>query len=83
MKKSVVTVSDHAVLRYIERVLAVDVEQLRREIGHQVDRTMREGACGVTSGGFTFRLANGVVTTVLEASQPDLRTGRQRRERGE
>jgi hypothetical protein len=80
MKKPLVTVSDHAVIRYAERVLGIDMERLRREIGRRVDRSFREGACGVTAEGYTFRVQDGVVTTVLEASRPDLRLGRQRAE---
>lgn len=79
MKKPIVVVSDHALVRYIERVLEIDVETLRRRIGRQVDRVVIEGAIAVTIDGFTYRLADGTVTTVLEASRPDLRLGRQRR----
>ena len=32
MKKSIHPVSDHAVLRYLERVHGVDVEAVRREV---------------------------------------------------
>lgn len=81
MKKSRVTVSDHAVLRYLERVQGIDAESLRRHIGRQVDSVMMEGACGVIIGGFTFRIVNGVVVTVMPSSRPDPRLGRQRRDR--
>lgn len=83
MKKPVVTVSDHALVRYIERVLDIDVETLRREIGRRIDRVVVDGACGVTIDGYTYRLIDGTVTTVLETSRPDPRLGRQRRERAE
>lgn len=83
MKKPIVVVSDHALVRYIERVLNIDVEQLRREIGRRVDRGVELGATGVEIEGFLYKLSDGHVTTVLEASRPDLRCGRQRRERPE
>ncbi|WP_413874143.1 hypothetical protein [Albidovulum sp.] len=83
MKKPIVIVSDHALVRYIERVLGVDVETLRREIGRRVDRGAELGACGVEIDGWLYKLSDGTVTTVLEASRPDLRRGRQRRERPE
>jgi hypothetical protein len=83
MKKSVVIVTDHAVLRYLERVRGLDVEGLRREIGARIDRVAREGACGVILDGWEYRLADGFVVTVRAASEPDKRRGRQRRERGE
>ena len=82
MKKPLHPVSDHAVLRYLERVRGVDVEAVRREIGQIVDLSRDHGgACGVISGGFVFKLQGGVVTTVIIHNRPDLRTGRQRRER--
>lgn len=81
MKKSRVTVSDHAVLRHLERVLGIDVESCRRHIGHKVDKVMIEGACGVVIDGFHYRISGGVVTTVLIAARPDIRCGRQRRDR--
>jgi len=83
MKKSRVAVSDHALIRYLERVYKLDVELVRRELGRKIDRTFREGACAVTIDGYTYRVADGTVTTVLLASRPDLRLGRQRAERGE
>lgn len=83
MKKPIARVSDHAVVRYLERVLGVDVEGHRRDIGHAVDRAASIGACGIVIGGFCYKMQDGVVTTVIPASRPDLRCGRQRRERGE
>lgn len=80
MKKPIVIVSDHALVRYIERVLGVDVETLRREIGRRVDRGAELGACGVEVDGWLYKLQDGTVTTVFEASRPDLRRGRQRPE---
>ncbi|PQV56386.1 hypothetical protein LX70_02652 [Defluviimonas denitrificans] len=83
MKKPIVVVSDHALVRYIERVLKIDVETLRREIGRRVDRGVEMGVTGVEVDGFIYKLQEGHVTTVLEASRPDLRCGRQRKERPE
>lgn len=84
MKKPRVPVSDHAVLRYLERVGGMDIEGLRREIGHKVDLQLdHPEACGVIVAGFIYKIAGGVVTTVVAANRPDLRTGRQRRERPE
>ena len=81
MKKSRVTVSDHAVLRYLERALGIDAEAVRRQIGKKVDAVMMEGASGVVMDGITFRIVNGVVVTVMHRSRPDPRLGRQRRDR--
>jgi hypothetical protein len=70
MKKPRLRVSDHCVLRYLERVGGFDVERLRREIGQRCDAAAAVGACGVKIGGMSFRIkdsADGpVVTTVLD-----------------
>jgi hypothetical protein len=84
MKKPLTPVSDHAVLRYLERVLGLDVEAVRREIGHKVDLAQdHPGACGVVVAGFSYKIRDGVVTTVLQVNRPDPRLGRVRRERPE
>lgn len=71
MKKRRIRVSDHAVLRYLERVGGVDVERLRREIGRRVEEAAALGASGVTIGGFSFRIKEDeggpCVTTVIDA----------------
>lgn len=77
-----VDVSDHAVLRYLERVEGVDVAAVRRRIAAAVRISERhEGVSGVLHGGLRYKIRDGVVVTVLFSSQPDLRHGRQRRER--
>lgn len=84
MKKPLIPVSDHAVIRYLERVQGVDVEAIRAEIGRVCQSGVEyPGASGVVVGGFRFKIKEGVVTTVLDASRPDVRTGRQRRDRPE
>lgn len=67
MKKPVANVSDHAVLRYIERVLCVDVEALRAQIGQRVDkmRAVELGASAVISEGWRYVVVNGCVVTVV------------------
>jgi len=77
MKKPLHPVTDHAVLRYLERVEGVDVEGIRRMIGRRVDRAVAMGACGVQADGVTFRLERGVVVTVSETHRPE--RGRVRR----
>lgn len=77
MKKSRHPVTDHAVVRYLERVQGVDIEGLRREIGRVVDQGLEAGACGVISGGFVYRIEGGCVVTVTRKhTQPP---GRRRR----
>lgn len=70
MKKPAHSVSDHAVLRYLERVEGVDVEACRAKIGRMVDRGMALGAVGVVIGAFVFRIENKCVVTVYRRNHP-------------
>lgn len=79
MKKPRVHVTDHALLRYLERVLGMDLEFHRRQIGQMVDRANAAGASGVVIAGFSYRLQNGAVVTICPVSQPDIRLGRKTR----
>lgn len=65
MSKPVVT--DHAVLRYLERAHGVDVEAARAEIAATVARGVAAGASFVTHRGLRFVIrSGGVVTTSLD-----------------
>jgi hypothetical protein len=57
-------VSDHALVRYLERVLDIDMERLRAEIGIACAR--HQGAPCVKAGGARFMIKGGVVVTVLD-----------------
>lgn len=81
MKKPRTHASDHAVLRYLERVQGVDVERIRREIGARVDHAASQGACGIIIDGFSYKIEGGVVTTVLRTHRCDKRIGQKRRGR--
>jgi hypothetical protein len=71
MKRGRLRVSDHAVLRYLERVGGFDIERLRRDIARRVETAVQAGACGVVVDGWSFRVKDGphgpVVTTVIDA----------------
>lgn len=81
MKKSRHHVTDHAVLRWMERVQGVDIEAVRREIGRTADQGISAGASGVVSHGMVLRIADGVVVTVAPQNEPDKRNGRKPRRR--
>lgn len=84
MKKPRHTVSDHALLRYMERVLHVDVEAVRRELGHRIDLATGDltGMNAVVIHGVRFALGdNDVVTTAWQQNNP--RPGPRRPRRGE
>jgi len=65
------SVSDHAVVRYMERVMGVDVEAVRNLIAAEVETAVAVGACGLKKDGFTFRLdGENVVTVYRTHSDP-------------
>lgn len=71
-----ITVSDHAVLRYLERVLQEDIEGLRAEIEEIVRRAEDlpeelPDATAVLKDGFRFCIRGGVVVTVLPVAWPN------------
>lgn len=61
-----VYVSDHAVLRYVQRVLGIDTEAIRAEIRVAVKNGVELGASGVRQGNTTYKLTGQTVVTVLE-----------------
>lgn len=64
-----VVVSDHAVLRYLERVHGVDVAAVRKAIKREAARAAKLGATGVRIEGVSYKLAYqpgyAVVVTVI------------------
>ncbi len=81
MKKPRHTISDHAVLRYLERAQGVDVEAVRRELGRRVDAAAAEhqGLCAVHIEGMRFAICeDGTVSTVWPSHTPKGYVGRPR-----
>lgn len=71
-------VSDHAVLRYLERVKGFDIEAVRREIlSPNVQAAVAMGARAVEIGSYKLIIVNGTITTCVERSahcyQPNTR----------
>lgn len=56
MKKPRVHVTDHALVRFLERVGGVDVEALRSAIGRSLDEAARLGAAAAVIDGFRYVL---------------------------
>ncbi|MEP4709530.1 MAG: hypothetical protein ABJV68_27105 [Paracoccaceae bacterium] len=70
MKRPRISVSDKAVLRHLRHVEGLDVETLRRKIARKVDFLAdHPGATGVFSCGCSYKIQNGVVTTVIPVSR--------------
>lgn len=68
-----IRISDHAVLKYLERVEGVDVEAVRRRIARHARVAVESelsGATHIRFDGFQICVANDVATTIL-APHPD------------
>lgn len=65
-------VTDHALLRYFERVEGVDVEACRRALGRKVDDACEghEGMSAVIIDGMRFVIESDNVVTVHRRSNP-------------
>ena len=66
-------VSDHAVLRYLERVGGFEIEALRAQIAARVGKNVLPGVSSMTIDGHQFLFQQSadalVVTTVMEAGR--------------
>lgn len=73
--KRTVAISDHAVLRYAERVLGFDVEAAKREIrervGKQIDLAAAMGATRIVLDGVSYIIEDGVLITVIDGLSSD------------
>lgn len=79
MKKPLAHVTDHAVLRYLERVKGLDIDAVRLELGHVVDRAVELGAGAAVIDGIRYVLSGATIVTCTEVKTMPLRTGRLRR----
>lgn len=64
-----IVVTDHAILRYCERLYGVDFDPFRASILKTVEQAAKAGASSVYADGFTYVIQNGSVITVLEGRQ--------------
>ena len=64
MKKSRTLVTDHAIVRYLERQWGVDIAGLKGRIGRRADLGLDSGASAVNVDGLRFVIDNGKVVTV-------------------
>ena len=73
-----IRITDHAVLRYLERVRGLDVEAVRAEMAVVVAIAAEHPtATAVLSGGFRFRIRADAVVTVIPKDD-DKKLGRRR-----
>lgn len=58
-------ISDHAVVRYLERIQGVDIEAVRGEIAALCAHAFETGACAMVLAGHRYMIApDGTVVTV-------------------
>ncbi|MEM7507653.1 MAG: hypothetical protein AAF415_13000 [Pseudomonadota bacterium] len=69
MRKRRPIVTDHAIVRYLERGLGVNIEGLRKRIEKRAALALQHNADGVRIDGLTFKIAEGRVTTILETQK--------------
>jgi hypothetical protein len=63
-------ITDHALLRYVERVFGIDVDAVRREIlTDGVARCIELGASTITVDGIQFRVKDRSIVTVIGGDQ--------------
>ena len=78
MKTPRLHISDHAVVRYLQRVQGVDISAVRREIARATELGEDHPGCsGVISNGFVYKIRDEVITTVVPAHRPHQHRGQQ------
>lgn len=59
--------SDHAIIRFLERSMGIDIDQLRaRILSDTVKTAIKAGASAVTVDGIRMRVVDNTIVTVLE-----------------
>jgi hypothetical protein len=67
-----VIVSDHALVRYLERALGLNIDSARWAIEHAVREAVACGASSVRSGGLTYMIQGNRVTTIIDAPRRNM-----------
>jgi hypothetical protein len=81
MTRPILTISDHALVRHMERVMGYDIPALRRQLEGRLSEAAAIGATGITINRFTYLIENGVVITVLRRNNRGLHLKPSERER--
>lgn len=74
MSKSI-KVSDHALVRWMERVNQIELQEFRDTIAAVVETAMDAGATSICVGGFTYTI-NPKTRTVITILAPNMRQNR-------
>ena len=70
--KDPVRITDHAVLRYMQRAMGLNVEIVREHIASLCAGPAAFGATAVRAEGVRFEIVNGAVVTVVEDYGPNI-----------
>jgi len=81
MKHEPVRVTEHAVVRYLERAMGFNIEAVREHIAGICGGAAAAGAVCVRAEGLRFEIANNTVTTVTPDRIAPSLTGRERNQR--
>lgn len=76
--KDPIRVSDHAVLRYLERAMGLNIEMVREHILQVCVAPASFGAVCVRAEGLRFEIVRNAVTTVVPDHQHPSNTNRER-----
>lgn len=80
MKHRRFRISDHALVRYLERVRGFDVDAMRQVIHDELETALdHPGASAIIKDGFKYHLENGVLKTITSASNPPIGQHRRRK----
>ena len=78
-----VHVSDHAVLRYLERFAGIDTEAVRKMIEEKAAAAVKAGALSLKIDGVVFLMKGNTVTTCLTSEMRNNQREKQARIYGE
>ncbi|MCB1473812.1 MAG: hypothetical protein KDJ68_13260 [Rhodobiaceae bacterium] len=65
-RRTIIKVSDHALIRYLERVKKADFRELRAYLGEIGGIAVDHGACSIIADGARLMIRDDHVVTVLE-----------------
>ncbi len=79
MKRPAVVVTDHAILRHLERVQGIDIEAVRLELSQKVDAAVEAGAAATVSNGIRYVLVGENLVSCVPVKSIPLRGRKMRR----
>jgi hypothetical protein len=70
MKRKPVLITDHAVVRFLERVAGLDIEALRDALAYRTWPAVQAGAATLVVGGHRYCLDGNTLITVRPVKRP-------------